>query len=46
LRALARDNLAAAMLAAAAGETPRLSFADRQLEFDADGTIRDARPPH
>jgi tyramine---L-glutamate ligase len=42
LRALARDNLAAAMLATAAGETPRLSFADRQLEFDLDGTIRDA----
>jgi tyramine---L-glutamate ligase len=46
LRALARDNLATAMLAAAAGEAPRLSFARRQLEFDADGTIRDARPPH
>ena len=40
LRALARENLAAAMLDVASGRTPRLSFADRQLEFDSDGTIR------
>ncbi|HKD36675.1 MAG TPA: ATP-grasp domain-containing protein [Pirellulales bacterium] len=40
LRALARENLAAAMLDVAEGRTPRLSFADRQLEFDSDGTIR------
>jgi predicted ATP-grasp superfamily ATP-dependent carboligase len=40
LRALARENLAAAMLDVAGGRTPRLSFADRQLEFDSDGTIR------
>ena len=41
LRALALENLAAAMLAVAAGEVPRLSFRDHPLEFDADGTIRD-----
>ena len=41
LRALARENLAAAMLDAACGRAPRLSFADRQLEFDSDGTIRE-----
>jgi tyramine---L-glutamate ligase len=41
LRALARENLAAAMLDAACGRTSRLSFADRQLEFDSDGTIRE-----
>jgi hypothetical protein len=40
LRALASENLAAAMLDVASGRTPRLSFADRQLEFDSDGTIR------
>jgi predicted ATP-grasp superfamily ATP-dependent carboligase len=40
LRALANDNLAAAMLALAAGKTPGLSFKAEQLEFDADGTIR------
>jgi predicted ATP-grasp superfamily ATP-dependent carboligase len=40
LRALMTDNLAAAMLAVAAGETPRLSFGSDQLEFDADGTVR------
>jgi predicted ATP-grasp superfamily ATP-dependent carboligase len=43
LRALANDNLAAAMLAVAAGETPRLSFKAQQLEFDADGTVRKVR---
>lgn len=42
LRALARENLAAAILDAACGRAPRLSFADRQLEFDSDGTIREA----
>ena len=42
LRALARENLAAAMLDMACGRAPRLSFADRQLEFDSDGTIREA----
>ena len=40
LRAIAHENLAAAMLDVACGRTPRLSFADRQLEFDSDGTIR------
>ncbi len=40
LRALARENLAEAMLDVASGRTPRLSFADRQLEFDSDGAIR------
>jgi tyramine---L-glutamate ligase len=44
LRALALDNLAAAMLAVAAGEMPRLSFRDHPLEFDADGTIRHPSP--
>jgi tyramine---L-glutamate ligase len=39
LRALARSNLAAAMLAVACGKTPDLSFHDEQLEFTADGTI-------
>jgi predicted ATP-grasp superfamily ATP-dependent carboligase len=48
LRALANCNLAAAMLAVAAGETPRLSFKAEQLEFDADGTVRHLSPltPH
>jgi hypothetical protein len=40
LRALAEGNLAAAMLAVAAGNPVRLSFAQHALEFDADGTIR------
>jgi tyramine---L-glutamate ligase len=40
LRALAEVNLAAAMLAVAAGAPARLSFAPHPLEFDADGTIR------
>lgn len=40
LRALSQANLAAAMLDVACGRTPRLSFADCQLEFDSDGTIR------
>ena len=40
LRALAADNLAAAMLAVASGKTPRLSFADHALQFDADGAVR------
>jgi hypothetical protein len=36
------------MLAVAAGEMPRLSFRNRPLEFDADGTIRHPSPltPH
>ena len=40
LRALAVENLAEAMLAVASGKPPRLSFSDRPLEFDADGTVR------
>jgi tyramine---L-glutamate ligase len=44
LRALALENLAAAMLTAAAGEVTRLSFDARPLEFDADGTIRHPSP--
>jgi predicted ATP-grasp superfamily ATP-dependent carboligase len=43
LRALANDNLAAAMLAVVTGKTPRLSFSDDPLEFDADGTVRKVR---
>ena len=39
LRALARSNLAAAMLAVAHGHEPHLSFGTDQLEFTADGTI-------
>ncbi|HEV3417550.1 MAG TPA: ATP-grasp domain-containing protein [Pirellulales bacterium] len=45
LRALAKVNLAAAMLAVAAGEPARLSFAPHPLEFDADGTIRTLNKP-
>ncbi len=44
LRALALENLAAAMLTVAAGEVPRLSFSVHPLEFDADGTIRHPSP--
>ncbi len=39
LRAATRDNLAAAMLAVAAGELPTLTFASDRLEFTADGFV-------
>jgi predicted ATP-grasp superfamily ATP-dependent carboligase len=39
LRALARCNLAAAMLDVARGNVPDLSFGDEQLEFRADGVV-------
>lgn len=40
LRALARVNLAAAMIALAEGKEVELSFHAGGLEFDADGTVR------
>ena len=40
LRALARTNLAAAMLAVAAGQSPNLCFGDEQVEFTADGAVQ------
>jgi predicted ATP-grasp superfamily ATP-dependent carboligase len=39
LRALARANLAAAMLAVAAGERPDLCFGSEPVEFTTDGRI-------
>jgi len=39
LRALARKNLAAAMLAVVGGQSPDLCFEARQVEFTADGAI-------
>jgi tyramine---L-glutamate ligase len=39
LRAAARSNLAAAMLAVAAGQPPDLSFTERTIEFKAEGRI-------
>ncbi|MBW8884188.1 MAG: ATP-grasp domain-containing protein [Planctomycetia bacterium] len=39
LRALARTNLAAAMLAVVSGQSPNLCFGTEQVEFTADGTI-------
>jgi predicted ATP-grasp superfamily ATP-dependent carboligase len=39
LRALAQSNLAAAMLAVAAGQPPDLSFGSQAVEFKSDGTI-------
>ena len=41
LRAACRENLATAMLDVAHGRSPRLSFVDEALEFDADGRIHD-----
>lgn len=41
LRALAKENLAAAMLGAASGGRPRLSFRSRRLEFTSAGKVRD-----
>jgi predicted ATP-grasp superfamily ATP-dependent carboligase len=40
LRAACRDNLAEAMLHAAVGQTPRLSFFQSGLEFHLDGATR------
>jgi predicted ATP-grasp superfamily ATP-dependent carboligase len=40
LRAAARSNLAQAMLAAAAGQQPALSFDAKPVEFDPDGAVR------
>ncbi len=40
LRAAARTNLAAAMLAAARGEPFELSFRPQPIQFDADGAVR------
>lgn len=40
LRAVARSNLAAAMLAVAEGRTPELTFGHKAVEFDSDGTVR------
>jgi predicted ATP-grasp superfamily ATP-dependent carboligase len=42
LRAICRENLAAAMLAVAAGKPATLSFHAGPVEFDADGTIRNS----
>ncbi len=39
LRALAKTNLAAAMLAIVRGHAPDLCFGDQQLEFTADGVL-------
>jgi len=39
LRALAKTNLAAAMLAVAEGRQPDLCFGERQVKFDANGTV-------
>src|SRR5262245_42817554 len=39
LRALARTNLAAAMLAVVEGRRPDLCFGEGQVEFDANGTV-------
>ena len=33
-------NLAAALVASANGDSPRLAFSNRRVEFDADGTVR------
>src|SRR5262249_44772447 len=41
LRALARTNLAAAMLAVVGGRSPNLCFGAEQLEFTADGITAD-----
>jgi predicted ATP-grasp superfamily ATP-dependent carboligase len=43
LRAAAGASLAAAMLAVAAGRAPELWFAERTIEFTADGDILDSR---
>jgi predicted ATP-grasp superfamily ATP-dependent carboligase len=40
LRRIAEGNLAAAMLAVAEGRPPQLSWSNRRVEFDADGTVR------
>ena len=40
LRALCRENLAAAMLAAAEGREPALSWHERVVEFSAGGAVR------
>jgi predicted ATP-grasp superfamily ATP-dependent carboligase len=40
LRALARENLALAMLDVAEGREPTLSFGSHSLEFDPTGTVR------
>ena len=40
IRSACRENLAAAMLAIAAGQPAALSFHTEPLEFDSDGTIR------
>jgi predicted ATP-grasp superfamily ATP-dependent carboligase len=42
LRAACQTNLAAAMLAIAAGQPAHLRFHSESLEFDADGTVRRA----
>jgi len=45
LRAAAAVNLAAAMLDAAQGRVPRLSFRPVAVEFDPDGTVRERSEP-
>jgi tyramine---L-glutamate ligase len=40
LRVATRSNLAAALLAVAAGEIPTLLFADEPLEFTSEGTVK------
>ena len=40
LRAVAENNLAAAMLAVAEGRRPDLAFSDRTVNFDANGAVR------
>ncbi|HEY4309437.1 MAG TPA: ATP-grasp domain-containing protein [Pirellulales bacterium] len=51
LRAAARDNLAAAMLAVASGQSPELTFRPERIEFSASGDVRvipnagDSHPP-
>jgi tyramine---L-glutamate ligase len=44
LRAATRDNLSAAMLALARGESPALAFEEKAIEFLAAGTVRTRHP--
>jgi tyramine---L-glutamate ligase len=45
LRALSRPNLAAAMIAAASGQAPTLSFKNEQVEFTATGIVTSRHSP-
>lgn len=44
LRAVARQNLAAAMVSQATGRPPRLNYSARPVQFSADGSVRRLKP--